>query len=872
MNARTCAATTALVVALPLAAAESPLLEVHRVDTEAGAMLSLGSAAPTGTASVSGVDFEVVTDDGVRTYRATMAGRTAVAHAQADGRPVHYVFDPDASRFRAVTGTIRVTLDDYDALPTLVRDLGAISGKAYPHLGFALIRLPRAADPAAAVQRLNAVHRVVRAALQFRTPVRRPMLLRPERQAARFLPTAKSDLASDLYVFFDGVRVTGANAVTAEIDVWNWGGVATENGTLTLTLATNPGFSPALREVRRRVPALQPKTGYALSIRLGLGTLGDGTYFLYAAMPEQASELGERGYTNSDRAGFTLGGAGVRQRCAAPGRGGSPGVVDPLYTHQWHLRNVGQTALAYAGGSNNQDLRLGSILSRGPFGAGVKVGVVDTGLETCHPDIAASVELDASYNFNADLASAADAEAAWPRAETADPFNIHPTGDHGTSVAGLIAAEARNGIGGRGVAPGVRLRGYNMLSALDYDVGVFLDALGASRFAPDSSDVDIFNMSFGSLGGPYNTQPVEEALFAYGVRRLRDGLGAIYVKSAGNGFDDCRALVDPLNADIGCAGSNGDDTNNLPYVMVVGGLDAYGRRASYASAGANLWVSAPAGEYGVYTPAMFTTDQAGTAAGYGTTYGDSIADEADLNPDGDYTSSFNGTSSAAPNASGVVAVLLDAKPGLTWRDVKHILAGTARSVDPSRRAVSGTFGGISRVVQDRWITNDAGYRFHNWYGFGGVHAAAALRIARRHVPGSLGPARRSGWFGADGGALEIPDADGTGVAQSLSVAGLSESANIEAVILEVDLEHPFPHDVGIELTSPAGTRSIVNPVFNDILAVDHSTTPLVWRLLSNAFYGEGLNGEWMIGLFDAATGDVGSLNGWRLRFHYGEHP
>lgn len=857
-------------VSAPLAGAESPLLELQQAATPGGDMVLLPTAGQ-GFASSDGVSFEISTADGVRTYRATMGERTVTAHAQAD-RPARFAFDSDERRFREVSGTIRVEMVDYAGLPALLREVGAVSGKAYPHLGFALIRLPPAADPAQAARRLEAQPAVERALLQFRGPVRRPMVPRPAAGTA-VRAADKANAAADLLVLFNGVRVRGEDAVMAEISVLNWGAVATAAAPLTLTLASDPSFTPALRRVSRQVPALQPKSVYSLSIRLDVDALAADTYFLLAAMARQSVELAGRDYTNSDRAGFTIDSADpIRQRCTEPGRGGTPDMDDPLYPHQWHLRNIGQTAFAVFGGVRNQDLRMGSILSRGPFGDGVKVAVVDSGLEVCHPDLAASIETDASYNFNAPLAAADDADAAWPAAETVDPFNVHPTGDHGTSVAGLIAAEARNGIGGRGVAPGVRLRGYNLLSAFDDDAGAFIDALGGSLLAPDSSDVDVFNMSFGSIGLPANAEPVEEALLAYGVRRLRGGRGAVYVKAAGNGFSECGVLRDPLNDRIGCSSANGDGLNNLPYVIVVGGLDATGDRASYASAGANLWISAPAGEFGVNSPAMLTTDQAGQAAGYGTTYGDGIANRTTINPHGDYTSLFNGTSSAAPNVAGVVAILLDAKPGLTWRDVKHILADTARSVDPSVRAVTGSFGGTSRTVQDRWITNAAGYRFHNWYGFGGVHANNAWRSARRHVPGSLGPARRTGWFNASSEALAIPDNDGAGVERVLTVAGMSATANIEAVVIEVALDHPFPHDLGIELSSPAQTRSIVNPVYNDVLAVDRTDAPLNWRLLSNAFYGEGLNGDWTLSLFDGAEGDTGTLKGWRLRFHYGEHP
>ena len=189
---------------------------------------------------------------------------------------------------------------------------------------------------------------------------------------------------------------------------------------------------------------------------------------------------------------------------------------------------------------------------------------------------------------------------------------------------------------------------------------------------------------------------------------------------------------------------------------------------------------------------------------------------------------------------------------------------------PARPVASKTFGGQSRTVRHGWIRNGAGYRFHNWYGFGGVHARLALSAARRHMPGSLGEFRRSGWFAGAGG--RIPDNRGAGFTTTLDVAGLPAGANIEATIVEVELSHPFPNDLGIELRSPDGTASILNPVFNEVLAVDREGAPLRWRLLSNAFYGEEPNGEWSLTVFDGAPRDAGRLDGWNLRFFYGDHP
>lgn len=859
-----------------------PSLVVRRVAAGTGDVLALpaSSTLESGDAIVDGIAFEVATAGGVRIYRATDEGRTYSARADAAGPAVRFAYERTSRRFAVITSTLRADLNAFDDLDRLVGEIGAVSGKAYPQLGFALIRLPREADPIAAVDRLAARHGI-RASVQLQEVRRRPHAhgLRRTREQGRRRPfrdgraqsrrqrvpprSAKDELAADLLVFIQGIRLQSDQQIDVEIDVVNWG-AAPAATTLSMTIADEPAFATPLTRAARQVPVVEPRGRYSAVIPVRLVDLpGAGVYFLEASITTPTTtEL--RQSNNDDLAGFRLDAGGrVQLECAEPGRGGAPGE-DPLHPQQWHLHNTGQTAYADAGGVANEDLGMGDLLDGGPDGRGVKVAVVDTGLEICHPDLAARIETDASYNFNVG--------AVWPTAQTSDPFSPYTAGDHGTSIAGLIAAEADNGIGGRGVAPGVLLRGYNYLNVLDYDVGTFLDSLGASDYAPDSSDVDVFNLSFGSLGYPRNASQEEEAAFAWGVRRLRGGRGALYVKSAGNGFNKCRSLRVPLNDSIGCTSANGDDTNNLPYLMVVGGFNADGKRASYASAGANLWVSAPAGQYGRRAPALLTTDQFGRTKGYGAVRDDRLASRTEVNPDGDYTSGFNGTSSAAANVSGVVAVLLAAAPELTWRDVRHVLATTARRIDPSAERVTGSFGGVDRVVQERWIVNGAGFGYHNWYGFGAVDAARALAAAREHPPDSLGPFRRSGWFDASEGRLDIPDDAGDGVTSRLTVAGLPASANVEAVVVEVDLDHPFPHDVGVHLTSPSGTPSVVNPVFNEVLAIDRAGAPLRWRLLSNAFYGEAPNGAWRLTVFDGADGDSGALNGWRLRIYYGEHP
>ena len=841
-----------------------------------------------GASSFAGIDFGVSLEQDRLTYRATYLGRTFTAHADASAPLNRLAFDPGERRFRTISSTVAVELVDYDLLGLLVQEQGAVAGKAYPELGFALIRLGAEADPALAVELLGVDPRVRSAQLLFEPATRRPAIVRSAGHPSsigsdtRLSPTeSKDSLSSNLYAY---TNINRSTDFSVEVTVANSGIERSEPAVLRASLfALVPDESTADPDDRRSVvesrvsesvPAIDGK-GFRFRTDLDFSTdslEGDRTYYLQVFVEEATTGREEPETLARTFTGFTLDSLKrIQHVCAEPGRGGTDGVPDPLLAQQWHLDNTGQNGYAEAGGVAGEDLQMDGILEAGPTGDGVRVAVVDTGMEVCHPDLKDNVEEGASFHFDA-FGTSTDPSYAWGfRMDASDPFNFDSTGGHGTSVAGLIAGSADNGIGGRGVAPGARLRGFNALNASS-QFSAMLDSLGGSDLLPNSRDVDIFNMSFGGGGSrPDNPHPYFERLFSYGVHRLRSGLGAIYVKSAGNGFDDCNSMERLINERIGCLSSTGDDRNSLPYLIVTGAFNADGRKASYASAGPNLWISAPAGQYGRSRPALLTVDQMGTERGTGVLRdGNPLDGESAVNPHGDYTGRMNGTSAAAALVSGGVALLLETEPGLTWRDVKHILAKTARKIDPDIESVEETIGTVTRTLRLPWTENAAGYSYHDWYGFGALDLDAAIELADEYTPDSLGAFRRSGWF-ESGVSGSIPDNDGTGIARTLSVSTLAGDAYIEAVQIEVDIDHEFPNDLGIHLVSPHGTRAVINQVFNETLALD-DPGDLRWRLLSNAFYGEAPNGDWQIEVFDAAEDDTGDLDAWRLRFYYGSHP
>jgi len=551
----------------------------------------------------------------------------------------------------------------------------------------------------------------------------------------------------------------------------------------------------------------------------------------------------------------------VAVACGVPGFSVTS-VSDPLVPQQWHLRNTCQTGFSDTPGVAGMDINADA--AYGLFnvtGGGVVVAVVDSGLEIAHEDLAANVVVNGSWNFN-NL--------------TTDPTSPATNGDHGTSVAGLIAM-AKNTVGGIGVAPSASLKGFNFISSTQTLTG-FINSLGASSANPKSDDVFIFNQSFGiSTDTPIKVNPTEESQYLAGVTSLRDGKGAIYVKAAGNGFSSFFCIVDTLS----CENANFDPGNTLPYQIVVGSVAASGVKASYSTAGSAIWVSAPGGEFGqnnsvsgntgvAVEPAMVTTDQTGCAAGFSKSgVNTSVFNNGGApNNSCNYWNGMNGTSSATPVTVGVVALMLEANPALTWRDVKHILASTARQIDPDRGPVLlGTDNG-TYAAELPWTVNHASpspFHYHNWYGFGMVDAAAAVSMAKSYALGQLGTFTNTGFIPS--GALlnlAITDSSAVGATSTISVPGGSVQF-VEAVQIRVNVLHPRIDQVGIELISPQGTHSLLKNAADGYFFASDFVDQV---LLSNAFYGENPVGSWTIKAVDpVGGGQGGTLVNWAIRVY-----
>jgi Ca2+-binding RTX toxin-like protein len=470
------------------------------------------------------------------------------------------------------------------------------------------------------------------------------------------------------------------------------------------------------------------------------------------------------------------------------------GVADPLQSAQWYLSAAGVDKLK------------GQIT-----GAGVTIGMVDDGVDTAHPDLQNQLNFALAYDTQLDTQDG----------KHKIPYPTVPNGDfHGTLVAGIMVAQANNETGIVGVAPDAEL----VSTRVKWTWDQITEALGLQY------QFDISNNSWSAInpfGDNFNSTDLTFAWVALrtGVEDGRDGLGTVFVFSAGN------------------SAANGDNTNyhnfqNAREVISVGAADAQGGMAGFSTPGANVLISSAGVD-------MITTDRHEPGLG--------------LNTGSNYVTDFTGTSAAAPMVSGIVALMLEVNPNLGYRDVQEILVYASTHPD----------------VQD-WKTNAAsnfnlgGLRFNDKAGFGVVDAYSAVRLAQTWTEVSTAINEISASARAYGLADAIPD--GTGAVYSRSFT-IDSALIVEHIELGVDLRHTRLGDLIIELASPNGTVSTLmnRPTVNaeqpfGLSGTDSGVpTHLLWDFSSVQFWGEEASGTWTVTVRDLRAEESGTLNSLSLR-------
>lgn len=322
---------------------------------------------------------------------------------------------------------------------------------------------------------------------------------------------------------------------------------------------------------------------------------------------------------------------------------------DGLLGYQWSLNNTG-SSIQY-NGTPGADMNVFPAWATTTGSSSIKVAVVDEGVDLNHPDL------------QANLLSGYDA--------TGQGSGGGPSGDdaHGTACAGIIAAAGNNNLGVAGVAYNAKIIPVRIAYGQGTSWVTSNTWIGnAMNWAWQTAGADVLSNSW---GGGSSSSTINNAISG-AVTSGRGGLGAPVLFAAGN--------------DNGANSYPATVTNTI---SVIAMSMCYERKNPNSCDGETWWGSNYGTGADIAAPGVkiATCDISGSA-GY---------------VSGDYTGTFNGTSSATPNAAGVMALILSANPNLTQTQARFALESTCRKVG------SYTYNsGVSGQPNGTW-SNDLGY-------------------------------------------------------------------------------------------------------------------------------------------------------------------
>lgn len=562
---------------------------------------------------------------------------------------------------------------------------------------------------------------------------------------------------------------------------------------------------------------------------------------------------------------------------------------DRLFTDQWHLKNLGQNPFSVViSPVKGIDLNvvpawhLKDLNDELISGKKVVVGVYDSPVDFQHEDLKAQ-----KYEPSGKIPSYINSELSL------DDVRANKLNLHGVAVAGIIAATANNGKGGRGIAFDASVMSFDFMKASHGSVAKY-------------PSLNVVNASI-SYDSSYAYEPDFESA---AVALLENNTA--YVKSMGNSFGNI-TYQNPnpkyfnktcVEYNVNCMFKQNSSLERSMYTIRAGAINSLGKKSSYSSTGSNIWVSATGGEFGyddwdsdssaaiVTTLSRFTPDQ--------------YDDWDKLSPWRDnnkkykerqfYTHTMNGTSSSSPSVAGVSALVIQAKPGITVPQLRYILAVTANndrtagwsslSYSPVEHSVP-EYNSENITFDNGWYTNGAGLRFSNYYGYGVVNAKKAVEKAldcnsddlcakRAELPDDYVSTNSRPCVSSDGGYNVTCTFTGfKGVENSETPSSEIEVDNMRVNLVSFGYTSettdstdvcylasrasydglPYANSLlEIKMRSPSGTDTVIKPVYSN------------WDFEGHEYAKDYPDGDFMINTSDYLAEKVAATDTFTMKF------
>jgi lantibiotic leader peptide-processing serine protease len=447
----------------------------------------------------------------------------------------------------------------------------------------------------------------------------------------------------------------------------------------------------------------------------------------------------------------------LRTKAAGKGRvhrGGPTPLAEPFADLQWDMQKINATPeKSYKRQRGNSSVR---------------VGIIDTGVDGSHADIAPNFNRALSRNFTTDIPLVDGPCEAEPDASCSDPNDVDENG-HGTHVAGTVGAPI-NRLGTAGVAPDVEL--VNIRAGQDFGYFFLQPSVDALTYSADVG-IDVVNMSYYIDPWLYNCtdnpadsaeEQLEQQTILTATKRAlayARSRGVTLVSAEGNGNTDLgKPVIDVTSPDFPPGAERERPVDNSCESMPLEGPGVIGvtsfgpseRKAYYSDYGLEQAdVSAPGGDIreGYGTP-----DYRNPANTILAPYPKNVAEElGELNPDGtpntpfvladcsqgecEYYQYLQGTSMASPHAAGVAALIVASRGkrdkrngGLTLSPdaVEKVLKRTAQDrACPDPPVVTYP---DPDLTPDYTAICEGSEEFNGFYGEGIVDAFAASK--KRH--------------------------------------------------------------------------------------------------------------------------------------------